>query len=42
MIRTPICRLLDIPPAAQIIARIEQEAEEILSRRLPRLIADVH
>jgi NAD(P)H-dependent flavin oxidoreductase YrpB (nitropropane dioxygenase family) len=32
----------DIPPAAQIVTRIAQEAEEILSRRLPRLVADVH
>jgi hypothetical protein len=31
----------DIPPAAQIVTRIAQEAEEILSRRLPRLVADV-
>lgn len=75
MIRTPICRLLDIehpiardgmgsatsPPvvaavsrtgglgalgrhylAPEIVTRIAQEAEEILSRRLPRLVADVH
>jgi NAD(P)H-dependent flavin oxidoreductase YrpB (nitropropane dioxygenase family) len=32
----------DIPPAAQIVTRIAQEAEEILSRRLPRLLADAH
>src|SRR5262249_32732687 len=32
----------DIPPAAEIVTRIAQEAEEILSRRLPRLVADVH
>jgi hypothetical protein len=31
----------DIPPAAEIAARIVQEAEEILSRRLPRLVAGV-
>jgi NAD(P)H-dependent flavin oxidoreductase YrpB (nitropropane dioxygenase family) len=30
----------DIPPAAQIVTRIAQEAEEILSRRLPSLVAN--
>ena len=28
----------DIPPAADIVARIAQEAEEILARKLPRLL----
>ena len=28
----------DIPPAAEIVTRIAQEAEEILSRKLPRVI----
>src|SRR5262252_10227887 len=32
----------DIPSAAQIVTRIAQQAEEILSRRLPRLVADLH
>ncbi len=27
----------DLPPAAEIVARIAREAEEILARRLPRL-----
>ena len=30
----------DIPRAADIVARIAQEAEEILTRKLPGLIAD--
>jgi NAD(P)H-dependent flavin oxidoreductase YrpB (nitropropane dioxygenase family) len=29
----------DIPPAADLVRRIAQEAEEILSRRLPKLLA---
>jgi NAD(P)H-dependent flavin oxidoreductase YrpB (nitropropane dioxygenase family) len=29
----------DIPPAAEIVRRIAQEAEDILSSRLPRLLA---
>ena len=29
----------DIPPAAEIVRRIAQEADEILSRRLPKLLA---
>jgi NAD(P)H-dependent flavin oxidoreductase YrpB (nitropropane dioxygenase family) len=29
----------DIPPAADIVRRIAQEAEEIMSRRLPKLLA---
>ena len=29
----------DIPGAADIVARIAQEAEEILTRTLPRLVA---
>ncbi len=32
----------DIPPAAQIVTRIVQEAEEILSHRLPGLVTDAH
>ena len=28
----------DIPPAAEIVRRIAEEAEEILTRKLPRLI----
>jgi hypothetical protein len=28
----------DIPPAGEIVARIVREAEEILGRKLPRLI----
>ena len=30
----------DIPPAAEIVTRIAQEAHELLERKLPRLIAD--
>jgi NAD(P)H-dependent flavin oxidoreductase YrpB (nitropropane dioxygenase family) len=29
----------DIPPAAEIVRRIAQEAEEILARKLPSLVA---
>ena len=29
----------DIPRAADLVARIAQEAEEILARKLPRLLA---
>jgi len=29
----------DIPPAAEIVTRIAQEAEEILTRKMPRLIS---
>jgi hypothetical protein len=29
----------DIPRAADIVARIAQQAEEILARKLPRLLA---
>jgi NAD(P)H-dependent flavin oxidoreductase YrpB (nitropropane dioxygenase family) len=29
----------DIPPAGELVKRIAAEAEEILSRRLPRLLA---
>jgi NAD(P)H-dependent flavin oxidoreductase YrpB (nitropropane dioxygenase family) len=28
----------DIPPAAEIVRRIAEEAEKILARKLPRLI----
>jgi hypothetical protein len=29
----------DIPPAAEIVTRIAQEAEEILRKKLPQLVA---
>ena len=29
----------DIPPAAEIVRRIAEQAEEILTRKLPRLIS---
>ena len=28
----------DIPPAGEIVTRIVQEAEEILTRKLPRMV----
>ena len=31
----------DSPPAADVVRRIAQEADEILSRRLPKLLARV-
>jgi NAD(P)H-dependent flavin oxidoreductase YrpB (nitropropane dioxygenase family) len=32
----------DIPPAAELVSRIAQQAEEILTRKLPRLVAGVN
>ncbi len=29
----------DVPPAAELVRRIAAEAEEILARRLPKLLA---